>query len=174
MSAIPITYVDDVSTIATIDGVRVGVRYSHRSDVTTPLHVWGWSLTLPHRTFAMTNLITSERVTPLAALGLLLGRLLDPRNVTAPSLSIWTAEHEADLRSLHHALTTYVALVFSEGADTVPFDWTMNWESAQNYAKHGGHRVVAIRGDGHLSADELQRLLNHERDLYLDCFRSLP
>lgn len=63
---------------------------------------------------------------------------------------------------------TFVAVVYND--DGTVLDHTWNWESAQNYALHEGKKVKAVKGDGHMSREEVQRLCDAERDRYRDCF----
>lgn len=64
----------------------------------------------------------------------------------------------------------YIAEVLNE--DGSVYDYTYNWESAQNYALSEGRKIRALRADGGMSKDEIQALCNAERERYLDCFSS--
>lgn len=54
-------------------------------------------------------------------------------------------------------------------ADGTVYDYIGNWETAQTYA-NDGYRVVAHEGDGHLSRDELQSMVDRELAATIDCF----
>lgn len=49
-------------------------------------------------------------------------------------------------------------------------DLALSWETAQSMALSEGYRVRVLRGDGHMSADEIQRLCDAERARYRDCY----
>jgi hypothetical protein len=49
------------------------------------------------------------------------------------------------------------------------YDYLGNWETAQTYA-NDGYMVRALRGDGHLSRDDLQAMVDNELAAAVDCF----
>ena len=65
-------------------------------------------------------------------------------------------------------MTEYVAEVLNE--DGTIYDYTYNWESAQNYALSEGRQIRALRDDGHMSKTEIQNLCDAERERFIDCF----
>lgn len=60
----------------------------------------------------------------------------------------------------------FVAVAFEGGS---AHDYAYNWQTAQTMANEG-YRMVALADDGILSRDELQRMVDCERELVLDCF----
>lgn len=59
-----------------------------------------------------------------------------------------------------------VAIVLNDAGD--PYDVCFNWETAQAMA--GEYTVIALADDGHMSVDEIQRICDYERRIYIDCF----
>lgn len=69
-------------------------------------------------------------------------------------------------------MTKVVAIAYEE--DGGIHDMAENWETAQNLALSSGYRVEAIRGDGHLTREDIQDMVDHERHLYRDCYGIEP
>jgi len=53
--------------------------------------------------------------------------------------------------------------------DNTAFDYIGNWQTAQQMA-NDGYRIVVHQGDGSISKDELQRLVDTELANAVDCF----
>lgn len=62
-----------------------------------------------------------------------------------------------------------VAVVFDDSGNAV--DLALNWETAQSMAQEG-YDVQVVRGDGGRSQDEIQRMVDHEKELRRDLFGS--
>lgn len=62
----------------------------------------------------------------------------------------------------------YVAAVLDDDDDII--DYTYNWETAQNIALSEGRKIRALRDDGHMSKEDIQKLCDAERERYNDCF----
>jgi hypothetical protein len=61
-----------------------------------------------------------------------------------------------------------VAVVYNSEGEV--WDYTFNWQSAQNYALHNGYRVQAIKDDGIMTIADQQALYDAERARFNDCF----
>ncbi len=64
-------------------------------------------------------------------------------------------------------MPVHVAAVLND--DGTVYDFTYNWETAQNMALQG-YRILALTDDGHMSKDDIQRLCDAELDRHNDCF----
>lgn len=60
-----------------------------------------------------------------------------------------------------------VVWTHEDGADA--YDVCFNWETAQVMSNEG-YKVQAIKGDGHLTKEELQKLCDYELESAIDCF----
>lgn len=60
-----------------------------------------------------------------------------------------------------------VALVRDSSGQVV--DGTYNWETAQTMANEG-YRIQVLKGDGHLSKEEFQKMVDYEYEIALDAF----
>jgi hypothetical protein len=54
-------------------------------------------------------------------------------------------------------------------ADGTVNDHMLTWETAQTFAA-AGYRVVAVADDGFMDKDAIQRLVDYEYEIALDCF----
>lgn len=72
------------------------------------------------------------------------------------------SEYPNDIHPDYPVATAYTA-------DGKPFDYISNWETARQFA-NDGYRVAVHQGDGHVSKDELQRLVDDELAGAIDCF----
>ena len=62
----------------------------------------------------------------------------------------------------------YIAAVLDDDGDVI--DYTYNWETAQNIALSEGRKIIALRDDGGMTKDDIQKLCDAERERYRDCF----